>query len=408
MLSPSEILEIRANFPILCQEVYQKPWIYLDNAATTQKPSAVINAIDEYYLTINANVHRGVHYISNLATEAMEQSREHLRQFINASNVQEIIFTKGTTESINLISVIISDFINEGDEIILSELEHHSNIVPWQMLCQRKKARLRIIPIDRNACLNLECLDTLLNERTRLVAVNHVSNALGVINPVRKIIKKAHEQGAWVLIDGAQAISHSQIDVRELGVDFYAFSAHKMYGPTGVGALYGKRKLLERFPPWQGGGEMIKEVSFEKTLYAELPFKLEAGTPNIAGIIAWEQAFSFLEHIGMERIKIYETYLLDEANRSLQEIPNLLLYANRALRSAVTSFNLSCAHPFDVGSILDRMGIAVRTGHHCAQPLMRVLNAPGTVRASFAVYNTLEEVEKLCDAVGKASKMLIS
>ena len=406
MLSSSEIHELRTHFPILSQKVYQMPWVYLDNAATTQKPSSVIKAINEYYLTKNANVHRGAHYISQLATETMEQSREHLRKFINASNIKEIIFTKGTTESINLISAVISDFIDEGDEIILSELEHHSNIVPWQMLCQRKKAHLRVIPIDHNSCLCLESFDALLNDRTRLVAVSHISNALGVINPIRKIIQKAHQKGVWVLIDGAQAISHDNLDVRELDVDFYVFSAHKMYGPTGVGLLYGKQELLELFSPWQGGGEMIKEVTFKRTIYAELPFKLEAGTPNISGIIAWKHALSFLEDIGMECIKEYETYLLNEVSRALAAIPNLLLYANKVPRSAIISFNLLHIHPFDIGSILDRMGVAVRTGHHCAQPLMHVLNIPGTVRASFAVYNTLEEVEIFCDAVSKAYKML--
>lgn len=406
MLSPSEIRELRAHFPILSREVYKRPWIYLDNAATTQKPLTVINSIKDYYLTINANVHRGVHYISQLATEAMEQTREHLCKFINASNPQEVIFTKGTTESINLVSSVIGDFVNEGDEIVLSQLEHHSNIVPWQMLCQRKKAQLRVIPLDANGCLCMDRFDSFLNSRTRIVAVGHISNALGVVNPVKEIIRKAHKKGAWVLVDGAQAPSHIEVDVRDLDVDFYVFSAHKMYGPTGVGLLYGKRELLEILPPWQGGGEMIKEVTFEKTTYAELPFKLEAGTPSIADIIAWRHALIFLENIGINRIKNYESYLLDELNKALKEIPNLLIYAAFAPRSSIVSFNLSGVHPFDLGSILDKMGIAIRTGHHCAQPLMHALEVPGTVRASLAVYNTVEECQKLCEAIRKASKMM--
>ncbi|YBU88739.1 MAG: aminotransferase class V-fold PLP-dependent enzyme [Candidatus Walczuchella monophlebidarum] len=406
MLSPSEIRDIRKNFPILSKKVYDHPWIYLDNAATTQKPMEVLSAINKYYSTMNSNVHRGIHYMSQVATEAMERSREHIHRFINSFSVQEIIFTKGTTESINLIAYAMNDFIHEGDDIILSELEHHSNIVPWQMLCQRKNAHLNIIPIDTNGCLCIEVLDRLLTERTRIVSINHISNVLGVINPIKKIIQKVHNQGAWVFIDGAQALAHTKIDVQDLDVDFYAFSAHKMYGPTGTGVLYGKKNLLEKFSPWQGGGEMIKEVNFDKTIYAELPFKFEAGTPNIAGIIAWESALFFIENLGLDRIKSYEDYLLKEVSRHLNSLNGIYQYADTAPRSTIVSFNLSGVHPFDIGSLLDRMGIAVRTGHHCAQPLMKALGTIGTIRASFAVYNTIEEAEKLCEYLTKACEML--
>lgn len=404
MLSTAEVSELRKDFPIFYKS--DKPCIYLDNASTTQKPLRVMHAIDAYYRTFNANVHRGVHYIGKLATKAMEESREHICRFINASNIEEIIFTKGTTESINLLANSMNYFLDNGDEIILSELEHHSNIVPWQMLSLRKNVHIRIIPIDENACLNLHYFEKLLNDRTRLVAINHISNALGVVNPIKKIIEMAHSKGAWVLIDGAQVLSHNKVDVRELNVDFYAFSAHKMYGPTGVGVLYGKRKLLEKFSPWQGGGEMIKEVSFERTLYADLPFKLEAGSPNISGIIAWKSALKFLEDIGIERIQKYEKYCITEVSKELKQNPNILLYAKDAPRSAIIAFNLLGIHSFDVGCILDRMGIAVRTGHHCAQPLMHALDEVGTVRASFAVYNTLDEAEQLCKAIIKAYKIL--
>lgn len=406
MLSTAEINELRKDFPIFYQSVYEKPSIYLDNASTTQKPLRVMHAIDSYYRTFNANVHRGIHYIGKLATKSIEESRDYICKFINASNREEIIFTKGTTESINLLASSMNNFLKPGDEIILSEIEHHSNIVPWQLLSLHKKIRIRFIPIDENACLNLNYFEKLLNYRTRLVAINHISNAIGVVNPIKKIIKMAHSKGALVFIDGAQVLCHTKIDVRELNVDFYAFSAHKMYGPTGVGVLYGKREFLKKFLPWQGGGEMIKEVTFERTLFAELPFKLEAGSPNISGIIAWKNAFKFLEEIGIDRIQTYENYCINEVIKELKQNTNILLYAKDEPRSAIIAFNLLGKHSFDVGCILDRMGIFVRTGTHCAQPLMEALDEGGLIRASFAVYNTLDEAEQFCKAIIKAYKIL--
>ncbi|AGC66877.1 cysteine desulfurase [Candidatus Uzinura diaspidicola str. ASNER] len=406
MLSPAEILELRKDFPIFYQSIYNKPCIYLDNASTTQKPLRVMRSIDTYYRTFNANVHRGIHYISQLATKAIEESRESICRFINASNIEEIIFTKGTTESINLLAASMNSFVDYGDEIILSEFEHHSNIVPWQLLSNRKKLHIRAIPIDENSCLNLQSFENLLNYRTKLVAINHISNIFGVVNPIKKIIEMAHSKGVWVFIDGAQGAGHTKIDVRELNVDFYAFSAHKMYGPNGIGVLYGKKKLLEKFFPWQGGGEMIKEVSYERTLYAKLPYKLEAGSPNISGIIAWNSALKFLEEIGIERIQKYEKYCITEVSKELKQNPNLLFYAKDAPRSAIIALNLLGIHSFDVGCILDRMGIFVRTGHHCVQPLIHALDEIGIVRASFAVYNTLDEAEQFCSAIIKAYKIL--
>lgn len=406
MLSTAEIRELRKDFPIFYQSIYDKPCIYLDNASTTQKPLKVMRAIDSYYRTFNANVHRGVHYIGQLATKAMEESREYICKFINASNSEEIIFTKGTTESINLLASSMNYFLNNGDEIILSEFEHHSNIVPWQLLSHKKNIHIRFIPIDENACLNLHSFKKLLNSRTKLVAITHISNALGVVNPIKKIIEMAHSKGAWVFIDGAQVLSHTKVDVRELNVDFYAFSAHKMYGPTGVGVLYGKKKILDKFLPWQGGGEMIKEVSFERTLYAGLPFKLEAGSPNISGIIAWKSALKFIEEIGIERIQKYEKFCINEVSKELKKNINFIVYAKNAPRSAIIAFNLLGIHSFDVGCILDRMGISVRTGHHCAQPLMKALDEIGIIRASFAIYNTLDEAEQFCKAIITAYKIL--
>lgn len=406
MLSSIEINELRKDFPIFYQSGYNKPSIYLDNASTTQKPLKVIHAIESYYRTYNANVHRGVHYIGQLATKAIEESRDYICKFINASNSEEIIFTKGTTESINLLAYSMNDFVVDGDEIILSEIEHHSNIVPWQLLSRRKHVNLKIIPIDENACLNLLSFEKLLNYRTKLIAINHISNVLGIVNPIKKIIEMAHSKGAWVFIDGAQALCHAKVDVRDLNVDFYAFSSHKMYGPPGLGVLYGKRKLLKKFLPWQGGGEMIKDVSFEKTLYADLPYKLEAGSPNISGIIAWKSALKFLEEIGIERIQKYEKYCINEVSKELKQNTNILLYAKNAPSSSIIAFNLLGIHSFDVGCVLDRMGIAVRTGHHCAQPLLHTLDEVGVVRASFAIYNTLDEAEQFCKAIFKTYKIL--
>lgn len=406
MLSSTEINELRKDFPIFYQSFYKKPCVYLDNASTTQKPTRVIHAINSYYRTLNANVHRGTHYIGQLATKAMEESRDYICKFINASNREEIIFTKGTTEAINLLAYSIYDLIDNGDEIILSVFEHHSNIVPWQLLSYRKNVQIRFISINENLCLDLNSFEKLLNYRTKLIAINHISNVLGTINPVKKIIEMAHSFGAWVFIDGAQALPHIKLDVRDLNVDFYAFSAHKMYGPTGVGVLYGKRKLIKNFFPWQGGGEMIKEVFFDKTFYADIPFKLEAGSPNISGIIAWKYALKFLEDIGIDKIQVYENYCINEVSKELKQNPNILLYAKDAPRSSIVSFNVLGIHSFDVGCLLDRMGIFVRTGHHCAQPLMHTINEVGIIRASFAIYNTLNEAEQLCKAIIKAYKIL--
>ncbi len=406
MFSSSEISELRKEFPIFYQSIYDNPCIYLDNASTTQKPLNVLRSIDAYYRTFNANVHRGVHYIGELATKAIEESREAMCRFINATNSEEIIFTKGTTESINLLASSISAFVDSGDEIILSEVEHHSNIVPWQLLSNKKSLHIRVITMDNNACLNLHSFESLLNSRTKLVAINHISNVFGVENPIKNMIEMAHSKGAWVFIDGAQGSGHTKIDVRELNVDFYAFSAHKMYGPSGIGVLYGKRDLLSKFFPWQGGGEMIKEVNFERTLYANIPFRFEAGSPNLSAIIAWKSALNFIEEIGIERIQKYEKYCINEVIKELKQNPNLLLYAKDAPRSAIIAFNLLGKHPFDVGCILDRMGISVRAGQHCVQPIMKTLDEVGVVRASFAIYNTLDEAEYFCKALVKVSKIL--
>lgn len=406
MFSTAEINDLRKYFPIFYQSVYKKPCIYFDNASTTQKPLFVTHAIDSYYRTFNANVHRGAHYLNQLATKDMEESRDYICRFINASNREEIIFTKGTTESINLLAYSMNNFVEYGDEIILSEFEHHSNIVPWQLLSFHKNILLKFIPFDINACLNINYFEKLLNYRTKLVAINHISNVIGVVNPIKKIIEMAHIKGAFVFIDGTQVLCHSKVDVRELNVDFYAFSAHKMYGPNGIGVLYGKRNIIKNILPWQGGGEMIKEVSFERTKFSELPFKLEAGSPNISAIIAWKSALKFLEEIGIERIQTYEKYCINEVSKELKQIPNILLYAKDAPRSSIIAFNLLGIHSFDVGCILDRMGIFVRTGNHCAQPLIKTLDEVGIVRVSFAVYNTLDEAYQLCKAIIKASKIL--
>lgn len=400
---------IRSQFPILNQTVNQKPLIYLDNAATTQKPTSVLEAEENYYKTINSNVHRGIHTLSQLATIEMEASRGSIMQFINAKKDYEIIFTKGTTDGINLVASSIDPLVKEGDEIIISYLEHHSNIVPWQFLAERNGLVLKVIPVDENGELILSEYEKLLTEKTKIVAITHISNALGVINPIEHIIKKAHEAGAYVLIDGAQAISHEKIDVQKLNVDFYVFSAHKMYGPTGVGILYGKEKLLEAMKPYQGGGEMIKEVTFEKTTYADLPFKFEAGTPNIAGNIVLKKAVDFIQNIGLGNIEKYGDSLLKYAVKKLEELDNIIIYAqNSTHKKGLVSFNLTIdnIHSSDVGFILDKQGIAVRTGHHCAQPIMRHLGVTGTVRASFAIYNTKEEIDQLIEGIRLAQKML--
>jgi len=402
------ILEIRTDFPILSRTIHNKPLIYFDNGATSQTPAQVIEAIVHYYSYQNANIHRGVHTLSQEATDAYEEARKKLQRHFNARKSSEILFTAGTTHGINLVANGYGALMQEGDEVIISASEHHSNIVPWQLACQRSGATLKIIPMNEKGILDLEVYNQLLNERTKIVCVQHVSNALGNIHPIKEIIEKAHRVGAVVLVDGAQAAPHLQPDMQILDVDFYAVSAHKMYGPTGIGALYGKEELLLQLPPYQGGGEMIKEVHFEESTYADLPYKFEAGTPNICGGIAFGATIDYIQQLGMETIATHEHKLLEYAIAKLQNIEGITLYGNDDLskRTAVISFNLQNIHPYDVGVILDQLGIAVRTGHHCAQPIMDFYCIPGTVRASFAVYNTFEEIDIFVEAVRKAQKML--
>ena len=402
------IESIRSQFPILQQKVNNKNLVYLDNGATTQKPQCVIDAIVEYYTTINANVHRGIHTLSQLATDAMEQSRQKVQHFINAQHPHEVIFTKGTTEGINMIAHGITHLIQEGDEILISGLEHHANIVPWQMLCQRTGAVLKHIPVLDSGALDTAVLDTLLTSKTKIVAFNQVSNAFGVVNPFQFLIEKAHAVGALVVLDGAQAVAHSVVDVQKMDVDFYVFSGHKMYAPTGIGILYGKEHLLEQLDPWQGGGEMIETVTFEKTTYAGLPFRLEAGTPHIEGAIVLGTAIDWLQSIGLEAIHTYEKELLEYATQRIAALDFVTIYAEKEERAGVISFNfnLNGVHSSDVGSILDKMGIAVRTGHHCAQPIMQRFHISGTIRASIAVYNTKEDIDKLIDGLQLAYQML--
>ena len=402
------ILEIRTDFPILSRTIHNKPLIYFDNGATSQTPTQVIEAIVHYYSYQNANIHRGVHTLSQEATDAYEEARKKLQRYFNARKSSEILFTTGTTHGINLVANGYGTLMQEGDEVIISASEHHSNIVPWQLACQRSGATLKVIPMNEKGILDLEVYNQLLNKRTKIVCVQHVSNALGNIHPIEEIIEKAHRVGAVVLVDGAQAAPHLQPDMQTLDVDFYAVSAHKMYGPTGIGALYGKEELLLQLPPYQGGGEMIKEVHFEKSTYADLPYKFEAGTPNICGGIAFGATIDYIQQLGMEAIATHEHKLLEYAIAKLQNIEGITLYGNDDLskRTAVISFNLQNIHPYDVGVILDQFGIAVRTGHHCAQPIMDFYCIPGTVRASFAVYNTFEEIDTFVEAVKKAQKML--
>jgi len=402
------ILEIRTDFPILSRTIHNKPLIYFDNGATSQTPTQVIEAIVHYYSYQNANIHRGVHTLSQEATDAYEEARKKLQRHFNARKSSEILFTAGTTHGINLVANGYGTLMQEGDEVIISASEHHSNIVPWQLACQRSGATLKIIPMNEKGILDLEVYNQLLNKRTKIVCVQHVSNALGNIHPIEEIIEKAHRAGAVVLVDGAQAAPHLQPDMQTLDVDFYAVSAHKMYGPTGIGALYGKEELLLQLPPYQGGGEMIKEVHFEESTYADLPYKFEAGTPNICGGIAFGVTIDYIQQLGMEAIATHEHKLLEYAIAKLQNIEGITLYGNDDLskRTAVISFNLQNIHPYDVGVILDQLGIAVRTGHHCAQPIMDFYCIPGTIRASFAVYNTFEEIDTFVEAVKKAQKML--
>lgn len=404
-----DLKDIKNIFPILNQLVNGKPLVYLDNAATTQKPISVIEAEEKYYKTINSNVYRGIHTLSQLATVEMEESRKSVQQFLNAKKDYEIIFTKGTTDSINLVATGIEPLLNEGDEIIISNLEHHSNIVPWQLLAERKNLKIKVIPVDDNGDLMMDEYDRLLSEKTKIVAVNHISNALGVVNPIEEIISKAHKMGSYVLIDGAQAVSHRKVDVQNLDADFYVFSSHKLYGPTGVGILYGKENILESMKPYQGGGEMIKEVTFEKTTYADLPFKFEAGTPNISGNIVLKTAIDFVQTIGFKNISKHEDEIMKYAKNKLSQLDNIIIYAQNAKHtSGALSFNLDIEniHSSDVGFILDKQGIAVRTGHHCAQPIMQRLGIKGTVRASFAIYTTKEDIDQLIEGMYLAQKML--
>jgi cysteine desulfurase/selenocysteine lyase len=398
--------KIRANFPILKRKINGKTLIYFDNAATGQKPQVVIDTINKYYQNTNANVHRGVHTLSQEATSAYEKARVKLQKHFNAKHSHEIIFTQGTTESINLIASGFSQLLQKGDEVIISQLEHHSNIVPWQLACEKSGAILKIIPINQTGELILDEYKKLLSKKTKIVSINHISNTLGTINPIKEIIEKAHEYGAAVLVDGAQATPHLKVDIQNLNCDFYCASAHKMYGPTGVGILYGKEYWLKKLPPYQGGGEMIKEVTFEKTTYADLPFKFEAGTPNIAGGIAFGVALDYLNNIGLEKIATYENELLAYATKLLASIPNLKIIGTAKHKAAVISFTVNGIHPFDIGSIVDKLGIAVRTGHHCTQPIMQYYNITGTTRISFSFYNTKTEIDVFIKALKRTINML--
>ena len=407
MVLEKDIKSIQKDFPILKQLVNGKPLVYLDNGASSQKPQVVIDAITKYYTEINANIHRGVHTLSQKATDAYEASRKKLQVHFNAKHDFEILFTKGTTDGINLVANGFTSLLNKGDEIIVSYLEHHSNIVPWQMLCERTGAVLKVIPMNNKGELLMDGYDKLLSNKTKLVAVNHVSNALGTINPIKYIIDKAHEYDAVVLIDGAQATPHIKPDVQALNCDFYVCSAHKMCGPTGVGMLYGKEEWLNIMPPYQGGGEMIKEVTFEETIYACLPHKFEAGTPNIAGGIVFGVALDYMNAIGFEAIQKQENELLAYANQELQKIDGLKFVGTADEKVSVISFNIEGCHPYDIGTIVDKLGVAVRTGHHCTQPIMQFFNIPGTIRASFMFYNTKDDVDVLVNAVKKAKMMLL-
>lgn len=402
-----DINKIREAFPILHQQVNGKPLVYFDNAATSQKPERVIKKLTAYYEGYNANIHRGIHTLAEKATKAYEDTREAAQKFLNAPSTEEIIFTRGVTESINLVASSYGrTFVNQGDEIIISALEHHSNIVPWQMLCEERKAKLKVIPVSDSGEINLDAYKSLLTEKTKIVAVNHASNSLGTINPVAEIIKLAHEKGAIVLIDGAQAAAHLPIDVTALDADFYCISSHKMYGPTGVGVLFGRKALLEKMPPYMGGGEMIKEVTFEKTTYNDLPYKFEAGTPNIGDVIAFGEAIAYVNDLGKDNIAQHEHGLLQYATEKIKSIPGVRIIGTAAKKVSVLSFVIEGIHPFDIGQMLDARGIAVRTGHHCTQPLMDRLGIEGTVRASFAVYNTKEEIDNLAEGLKRVVNFL--
>jgi len=399
--------DIRKDFPILERQVWGKPLVYLDNTATSMTPRCVVEAIENVYFQHKANVHRGVHTLSQEATDMQETTRERVRQFINARSTEEIIFTRGTTEAINLVAASYGQLLENGDEIILTTMEHHANIVPWQLLGRNKRIILRVVPINADGEIDRIAYSSLFNERTKLVAMCHVSNVLGTVNPIKELIAEAHQNGVPVLIDGAQAVSHIKVDVQDLDADFYAFSAHKMYGPTGIGVLYGKKYLLEMMPPYQGGGEMIGTVSFNNTTWADLPFKFEAGTPDFVGIAALHQAIDYMEGIGVERIAAHEHDLLQYATEQMMTIPEMRIFGTSATKCAVISFLVGNAHHYDMGMLLDKLGIAVRTGHHCAQPLMHSLGIEGTVRASFAAYNTRQEVDAFIAALRRVSAMLL-
>ena len=406
-MNKEKIEQIRAEFPILTEKIYNKPLIYFDNGATTQKPRCVVEKIDAGYYHLNANIHRGVHYLSQKATEAHEAARTVVAEFLGAEKREEVIFTRGTTEAINLVAFSFGEaFCKAGDEVIVSVMEHHSNIVPWQMLCERKGMMLKVIPMNENGELEMETYKSLLNERTKIVSVAHVSNVLGTVNPVKEIIRLAHEKNIPVLVDGAQAVPHIAVNVVDLDADFYVFSGHKIYGPTGIGALYGKEKWLNAIPPYQGGGEMIATVTFEKTTYNELPFKFEAGTPEYIGSTALAEALRYVQEIGIDEIAAYEHELTVYATKRLAEIEKVRIIGTAAEKSAVVSFLVGNIHPYDIGMLLDKLGIAVRTGHHCAQPLIDSLGIPGTVRASFAFYNTKEEIDTFIGALKRVVMML--
>lgn len=405
MLTDQDIINIRKDFPILDTKIEGRPLIYLDNAATSQTPNVVVDTIDYMYHNLKANVHRGVHTLSQLATDRQEDTREKVRQYINAASTEEIIFTRGTTEAINLVAASFGGTLAHGDEVIITAMEHHANIVPWQLLQRNKRIRLRIVPINEHGEVKIEDYKDLFGENTRFVAISHVSNVLGTVNPVKEMIEIAHEHGVPVLVDGAQAVSYLKIDVKDLNADFYAFSAHKMYGPTGVGVLYGKKKFLEAMPPYQGGGEMIGTVSFEKTTFAKLPYKFEAGTPDFVGITAFGAAIDYIQQLGIDNIAEHEDRLMKAATEGLMKISRMKIYGTSNNKSAVISFLVNDINSYDMGTILDKLGIAVRTGHHCAEPLMHTLGIEGTVRASFGVYNTMEEVEQFVAAVERVAKM---
>jgi len=402
-----DVEAVRKEFPVLHQEVNGKPLAYFDNAATTQKPQSVIKALEEYYNGYNANIHRGIHTLAEKATKAFEETRSTIASFLNSESREQIIFTKGTTDGINLVaSTYGRQVLMPGDEIIVSGLEHHSNIVPWQLIAEEKQAHIKVIPVNEEGDLDLEGYKKLLTAKTKIVAVNHASNSLGTINSIKEIIDEAHKFDAKVLIDGAQASAHLEIDVQDLDCDFYAISAHKVYGPTGTGALYGKKDLLESMPPYQGGGEMIKDVSFEKTTYNDIPYKFEAGTPNIADVIAFKAAIEFVESIGKAKMAAHEQMLLEYATEKLSEIEGLKIYGNSKSKVSVVSFLIDGVHPFDIGQMLDARGVAVRTGHHCTQPLMDSYGIEGTVRASFAVYNTKEEIDRMVEGIKRIVKFM--